>query len=640
MAERIRAHDWAATPLGPIAGWSDRLRLMVEQVLATPLVSSLVCGPERVLIYNDTAARLYGDRHPGALGRPVPEVFPDEWAVVAALYDRVFSGENVQVTAQPVDVGGRGDPAATVFDAYLTPVREPDGRVVSAHMIGFEVSDRLRAEAALRESEERQRFLLKLSDALRPLMDAAAIQGEACRLLGERLGVDRAYYVEINETTGVATVERDYVAESAISLVGAHPLASFSWSVDILRRGGCLVVGDTQDSPVVPPAERAAFTALQIMACMGAPLIKTGALVGALCVTAARPRVWTEAEPGLIREVGERIWSSIERARAEVALRESEERFAQFATASSDGLWIRDAATLRMEYVSPAISAIYGIAPEDLLGDVGRWTDLIVPEDRDIAVEHLARARSGEAVVHEFRILRPLDGALRWIRDTDFPLQDADGHVQRIGGIAEDVTEAKRAAQRQQVLVNELQHRARNLLGVVTAIASRTVKQGGSVEAFEKRLQALSRVQGLLSQGGSDRVEVGALVGAELAAYVGEGSEYVSVAGPAVYLTAQQVQTFALALHELTTNAVKHGALRDGIGHLSVTWDLVRDQRERRRLALSWVESGVILRPETGARRGYGTELIQEALAYALQAKVEYALGADGVRCRIEMPIC
>ena len=84
---------------------------------------------------------------------------------------------------------------------------------------------------------------------------------------------------------------------------------------------------------------------------------------------------------------------------------------------------------------------------------------------------------------------------------------------------------------------------------------------------------------------------------------------------------------------------MKYGALKDDNGRLRVTWEVVRDRRGRPRLALSWTEAGVAVRPQAMTRRGYGTELIQEALAYALEANVEYALGSDGVRCRIEIPV-
>ncbi|MER2266090.1 PAS domain-containing protein [Methylobacterium oxalidis] len=150
MAERIRAYDWAETALGPAAEWSVSLKRMVELVLSSPLVSSLVCGPERLLIYNDTAALLYGACHPAALGRPLPETFPDGWRTVAPYYERVFAGEKITVVGQPLDTRGEGA-ARDVFDAFLIPIRD-GGEVAYAYMIGAEVSECVRAQQRLVET--------------------------------------------------------------------------------------------------------------------------------------------------------------------------------------------------------------------------------------------------------------------------------------------------------------------------------------------------------------------------------------------------------------------------------------------------------------------------------------------------------
>jgi two-component sensor histidine kinase len=192
---------------------------------------------------------------------------------------------------------------------------------------------------------------------------------------------------------------------------------------------------------------------------------------------------------------------------------------------------------------------------------------------------------------------------------------------------------------RLEVLVEELQHRSRNLLGVVAAMAKTTLAPGISVEKFENRLKALSRAQGLLSQFGSDTVEVGAFVRAELAAHTDAGPRKVVISGPKVHLTPRQVQNFALAVHELATNAVKYGALNCARARLAVTWTVRRDQKNRRWLALTWIESGVDVPPEAATRRGYGRELIENALSYALRARTNFELGADGARCWIELPL-
>jgi two-component sensor histidine kinase len=187
--------------------------------------------------------------------------------------------------------------------------------------------------------------------------------------------------------------------------------------------------------------------------------------------------------------------------------------------------------------------------------------------------------------------------------------------------------------------VAELQHRSRNLLGVIASVASKTLGEEAAASDFQARLAALSRAQGMLSEFGSDSAEIGALVRAELEAHTEIRLPKVVVSGPEVHLTARQVQNFSLALHELTTNAVKYGALRDGMGRLSVTWTVSQDEKGQRRLSLNWTESGVDVQPDKVTRRGYGRQLIERALSYALSAKTEFVLGEDGARCRIQLPL-
>jgi two-component system CheB/CheR fusion protein len=535
----------------------------------------------------------------------------------------------------------RGQQYAMRLRPYRTVENRIDGTVVTF----VDVSERARAEAAVRESEASLGRELANTKALQEV-SGLLIEGEDDEpLYGQILDAAMAIM-----KADCATLQIFEPENGELRLLGhrnLHPASAQAWRRvsaghgticgRALREGRRVFALDASHDEIW---ESEHFRLSGIVSVQSTPLLsRKGRLIGMISTH------WrTNSNPDeqdyrsfdvLVRQTAD----AFERVHADAALDDSEKRFSQFAASSSDALWIRDAATLAMEYTSPAIQTIYGIAPDAILGEMGRWVDLIVPEDRQTAVAHIQQAKAGASVTHEFRIQRPVDSEVRWIRSTDFPLRDAHGRVQRIGGIAQDITEAKRSGFRLEVLVNELQHRARNLLAVVTSIADRTVKQGGSAEAFEVRLQALSRAQGLISQGDSDFVEVGDLVRSELAAYATEASDRVRVVGPTAHLTARQVQNFALAVHELTTNAVKYGALKGDTGHLSVTWDVVLDRRKRRRLALSWVESGVAVDQEKVTRRGYGTELIQEALVYSLEAKIDYTLGADGVHCRIEMPL-
>ncbi|GHF47000.1 GAF domain-containing protein [Deinococcus metalli] len=232
--------------------------------------------------------------------------------------------------------GGDGVPSAVVEADAADVVTAPQdlGRTVAALLTGGPPGTS-RADTA----EQQPAFLLQLSDALRPLADPVAVMGVACRMLGEHLAVDRTYYVEVDEAAGVARVARDWV-QGGVSLAGEHRVADFGWSVAILRRGECHVIPDTQFSPVVPPEDRPASAALGIIGCMGAPLIKDGRLVGALCVTTLVPRAWTAREVKLLRDVGERIWSAVERARAEEALRAREEKYRTLFNSIDEGFHI------------------------------------------------------------------------------------------------------------------------------------------------------------------------------------------------------------------------------------------------------------------------------------------------------------
>jgi GAF domain-containing protein len=187
-----------------------------------------------------------------------------------------------------------------------------------------------RVEMALQESESRHAFLLRLGDALRPLLDPLAIQGEASRLLGERLLTDRAYYAEIDEAQGFVHVERNFVRAGISSTVGRFLLSDFSWVRSIFRMGGPVVVADSQTSPLIPDTDRPAVAAVGVGAFVAVPLVRDGRLLSALLVTEVSPRVWTPDEIELVKETAERTWEVIERARAEEQLRATNARKDEF----------------------------------------------------------------------------------------------------------------------------------------------------------------------------------------------------------------------------------------------------------------------------------------------------------------------
>jgi two-component system CheB/CheR fusion protein len=206
-----------------------------------------------------------------------------------------------------------------------------------------------------------------------------------------------------------------------------------------------------------------------------------------------------------------------------------------------------------------------------------------------------------------------------------------------------DITANKRLQRTREMFIDELQHRSRNLLAVVQSISDTTLAAAGSLvdfgTEFNSRLQALARVQGLMSR--RDDVPLTEIVHAELAA-VGAtpADERVAIAGPPVTLPSQAVQLLALAFHELSTNALKYGALKSANGRLNVTWQIV-DRTGTPHLELTWAESGVeIGNQKAGSGRvGYGRGLLEHGIPYELNAATRLELLKDGIRWELDMPL-
>lgn len=437
-----------------------------------------------------------------------------------------------------------------------------------------DITDRKRVETMLRESEKRQAFLLRFTDEIRSEPNEPTLIKRAIELLAEELAVDRAYATRHFPDKDFTDVVHQVHAPDLAPLPATLRFSDFP-EAGRQTFEKTLVFSDTANDPALTEADKAALASMSVAALLSRPLRRDGAPIFALGVVSKVPRRWTPAEIALIEEAAERTWEAAERVRGEAALRDSEERFRQFADASAAGLWIREANSLEMEFASPAIGAIYGVEAGAMLGDVKRWAAMVVPEDRDAALAHLEAARTGKTVVHEFRIQRPADGAFRWIRNTDFPLENATGRFQRISGIAEDVTEAKLAIDHQGVLLAELQHRVRNIMAMIRSMARRSADGAADIMEYrtllEGRLLALARVQVLLTRQANTGASLRDIVESEVSAQAQGGGQHELV-GPDVQLSPKAVEVLTLALHELATNALKYGALSIPEGRLRVEW--------------------------------------------------------------------
>ena len=742
----------------------ERLRLIVENARAYVMIVS--DADNRITDWLGGSQDILGWSAAEAIGHAIDLIFTDEDRA-AGMPEHERSGARDIGTASDVRWHRRKDGTLVFLDGQTIALRDQGGKLRGYLKIAQDYTDR-------KLHDDRQRFLLDLSDTLRSLTTVADVTALAADRLGTHLGVNRVVYGQI--ANGLFRVVHDYT-NGVPSIVGDHPMTPFGVGFLAAYRSGALVEVENIDAePRLDDAGRAALRSRHVLAFADQILFEEGDIRTILGVQSARPRAWTMGEKTLIHEVGDRVKSAIVRARAETALRESETRLRQFGEASSDILWIRNAETLLWEYLSPGFEAVYGMPVDQALaGDnLQNWTDLIVEGDDSHALASIRRVRDGEQVTFEFRIKRP-DGGIRWLRDTDFPIYGPSGRVERIGGIGQDVTEIKLAqqqleqseerlrnavevggqglwdwnvvtgeahwsaehfrlqgyavdaivpsydawvsrihpddrsavedaihvarnagtdfahefrtvhpdgsehwlfargrffyddrgrplrmvgamidtterrewAERQNVLVAELQHRTRNLIALVRSTADKTALGSADLAdfrgRFRNRLEALARVQGLLSRlNDVDRVTFDDLVRTELSA-VNDTLDRVTLDGPpGIRLRSSTVQTLAMALHELATNAVKYGALGQATAHLAVSWSLEPlGLNGRPWLHVEWKETGVTIDAECAAsgKTGQGRELIERALPYQLGAKTSYVIETDGVHCTISIPV-
>lgn len=893
MASRIRRFDWGTTALGPADRWPQSLKSAVDMILGMPSPAIILWGAQNVQIYNDAFVAIASARHPKLLGQPAVSGWADVYEEILAPLSAAKAAQATRLRDYVGKVDGPDGPEERVFDADWSPLRDESGEVAGVLQTLVETTQRHRAEAALRDSEEqyrtlfetmeqgfcvierleapdgglvdfryitanpaferhtgmrdvigrtirelvpgaeqatmdiyddvarngrrrhleayvsdldrwidleavpaqgpgqvavlfsditmrkraeiavresgeRQAFLLKLSDKLRPLADPVEIMAAASEALGRHLKAGRCGYWEVDEIGEYFIVERDWTDGVMPSLVGKHPLVGFGPEfVEAYRAGRSVLIEDALADARAAGSEAAFEAAGGVRASLGLPLVKAGRLVAGLFVQQLEPRHWTAQDEALSEDVAERTWAAVERARAEAAKRasqdrlqrvletdavgvlffrddgtlisgnevfgrmtgysqeelrsgalhwrdftppewvadreaqmtgfartgrvgpyekeflskdgsrswmlfagrglgdgtivefaidiserkaaeaalcESEEQFREFGEASSDVLWIRDAETLRWEYLSKGFEAVYGMSRDEALSGntLRNWAELILPEDREHALDCIRKVGEGQRATFEYRIRRPSDGEIRWLRDTDFPMRDGGDQVLRIGGVGQDITALKRAEDHQRMLLAELQHRVRNTLSIVRSIASRTAENSTDVEEmlahFQGRLDAFSRVQAALTRSPNATVDLGSLIEDELIAHAARDGGQVAIKGPRIRLEPKTAERLSLAFHELATNAVKHGALCSDEGRIRIRWK-TQPNGSGDELLLDWKESGVELQNGEMRREGFGMELLLRSLPYDLQAKTRVELASTGLQFELQMPL-
>ncbi|PWS38659.1 hypothetical protein DFH01_05165 [Falsiroseomonas bella] len=322
------------------------------------------------------------------------------------------------------------------------------------------------------------------------------------------------------------------------------------------------------------------------------------------------------------------------RQRADAA-RHGEERLRLAVEGTGMATWEMDAATGRLTWSRHHFLMLGQDPDRPEEASLAMWRARVHPDDLARVEAEWARAeREGGRFHVSYRIRRADDGEIRWMETYGRAIRDRVGPG-RFVGVMFDVTERKLAEERQQLLMREVDHRAKNALAVVQSVVRLTraedpVAYAASVEG---RVRALARAHDLLARDLWRGAGLREIAAEELAAYLEAGR--AGIAGPPVRLAAEAAQPVSMVLHELATNAAKHGALSRPEGRIALSWEL--DPTDGA-LRLRWEEQGGPAVPGPPRRRGFGSRLVEATIGAQLGGKAAFAWDPAGLRCDLTIP--
>ena len=389
LAERRRAEE------------AERQRKLFEQA---PGFITILSGPDhRFEFVNKAYTRVFGDRD--FIGKTVREVFPElagqgfyEWLDDVYKTRARFVAQRVSIWLQSASSSA---PEQRYLDFIYEPVTDESNEVSGIFCEGFDVTEAYIAQEALRKSEDRLRFLDRLTELTQPLTSATEIMAVTAQHLGEHLGVAVCAYADMEPDEDGFTIRGDWTAPGATSIVGFYALSAFGdTAVRELRAGRPLVTRDTLAE--LGPAQASLFLQLGLKATVCMPLVKEDRLTALMAVHSAEPRDWSETELLLIADTTARSWAHIERTRSEAGLRESEARFRNMADHAPAMIWTTDP-TGSCTYLNRPWYEFTGQSEEETKGF--GWLDAVHPDDRGWSGETFFHANAArEAFRLEYRL--------------------------------------------------------------------------------------------------------------------------------------------------------------------------------------------------------------------------------------------
>ncbi|MET3858778.1 PAS domain-containing protein [Rhizobium sp. OAE497] len=412
----IREMDWSATALGPMSGWSVELRTTIANIVNSPVAKVLMWGPGHVMVYNDTYAKIAGDKHPGALGSNVAEVWPEIWDWNRDMLEAGLGGELRSYHDQSMTLIRDGRPEEFIFDLFYTPVYEADGKIGGVMCTVVDNSDRVAMEKRMKDSEGKLR---RVTDAV-PMLISYVDRQHIYRF------ANHAY------ETWFGMKPDDMIGRHIGAVIGQGPYENRRPDIDRALAGE--VVTGEADMPVNGGAPRR----LEIRY---VPHVEADGSVPGVYIL------------GIDIE---------DRAVREAELEMSNSRFRTAMNAVHGVLWT-NSADGRMVGEQPGWAALTGQTFAQYQGF--GWAQAVHPDDMDASVATWNAAVEAKSMyVHEHRVRRH-DGAWRQFAIRALPIISSNGDIVEWVGVHTDITHqrAAEATLRDQadVLARQVRHRER-----------------------------------------------------------------------------------------------------------------------------------------------------------------------------------
>ena len=440
MGARMRAFAWDQHPMGPLREWPTPLRTTLRILLTTQHPMFIFWGSEHHCFYNDAYARSLGpEKHPSMLGAKALDKWEEIWDVIGPQIRDVMAGNgSTWHENHLVPIYRHGRQEAVYWTYSFSPIDDATTAtgVGGVLVVCTETTDQVLAKRRLS-------FLVQLDDDLRPLADARDIVASAINALGRHVSASRVGFGLVQSDDKTILLETNYTD-------GAQPVAGFfllhqfgEHNIQRQRRGETVV---WKNIAMDLTNDAAPYRAIETMAVISVPLVRDGRFQASLFVHDRRARDWSPYEVSLVEAVATRVWDAVQRARAEVSVRASNQRFQVLADVMPHLVWVTDVEG-STEFVNQEWVQYTGL-PADK--SVGRdwWLDLIHSEDRERTWSRWSHSSStGEPYENEFR-LRRHDGVYRWFLVRGRPERDASGRIARWLGTCTDIDGSRKSEEK------------------------------------------------------------------------------------------------------------------------------------------------------------------------------------------------